>query len=92
MRQIKQVYQKKLENLILNDPDMRDNMDIDNNNIMQILVISYLFKVFKVVVVVLTMSYFIGMFWYIFCDLSLQDPTPKNEITGEPTQNRGFIL
>jgi len=91
MRQIKQVYQKKLENLILNDPDMRDNMDIDNNNIMQILVISYLFKVFKVVVVVLTMSYFIGMFWYIFCDLSLQDPTPTNE-AGKATQNSGFIL
>ena len=84
------MYQNKLENLILTDPVNKDNMDIDNNNIMSILIISYFFKTFKVIAVVLTMSYFIGMFWYIFCDLSLQYPTPLGE-NGLPTQNDGFI-
>ena len=84
MIQIKRMYQNKLENLILTDPLNKDNMDIDNNNIMSILIISYFFKTFKVIAVVLTMSYFIGMFWYIFCDLSLQDPTPLGE-NGLPT-------
>lgn len=91
MAQIKRVYQKKLENLILTDPDLKDNMDIDNNNIMSILIISYFFKTFKVIAVVLTMSYFIGMFWYIFCELSLRDPPPLGE-NGEPTENEGFLV
>ena len=65
-------------------------MESDNNNIMSILIISYLYRTFKVGIVVLSMSYFIGMFWYIFCDLSLLDPTPISE-NGEETQNDGFI-
>lgn len=60
----------------MTDDDLKDNMDIDNNNIMSILIISYFFKTFKVIAVVLTMSYFIGMFWYIFCELTLKHPVP----------------
>lgn len=71
MVQIKRMYQNKLEYLIQTDPHNAENMDEDNNNIMQILIISYFFKTFKNFAVVLTMSYFIGIFWYIFCDLSL---------------------
>ena len=33
--------------------------------------ISYFFKTFKLIVVIVTISYFMGMIWYIFCDLTL---------------------
>jgi hypothetical protein len=59
---------------------------------MLILMISYFFKTFKLVVIILTVSYFIGIFWYIFCDL----PKPNypmdmdfTELDGDP--EAGFI-
>lgn len=61
---------KKLERIIQNDPDLAENSDLDNNNIMLILMISYFFKTFKLVIIILTVSYFIGIMWFIFCDLT----------------------
>jgi hypothetical protein len=49
---------------------LAENSDLDNNNIMLILMISYFFKTFKLVIIILTVSYFIGISWYIFCDLT----------------------
>ncbi len=36
------------------------------------------FKTFRLIVIILTVSYFIGMFWYIYCDLTLIEPTPED--------------
>ena len=52
---------------------------------MIILMISYFFKTFKLIVIILTVSYFLGMIWWIFCDLTL-DENPKNDY-----QHVGFI-
>jgi hypothetical protein len=70
MRQVKMLFNRRLENIIKSDPELAENSDLDNNNIMLILMISYFFKTFKLVVIILTVSYFIGIFWYIFCDLT----------------------
>ena len=59
-----------MEHIIATDPELAENSDLDNNNIMIILMISYFFKTFKLVVIILTVSYFMGMLWYIFCDLT----------------------
>lgn len=48
--------------------------------------ISYFFKTFKLIVVIVTISYFMGMLWYIFCDLTL---IPEDELDGK--QHIGFI-
>lgn len=64
------LFNKRLEHIINTDPELAENSDIDNNNIMVILMISYFFKTFKLVVIILTVSYFMGMFWYIYCDLT----------------------
>jgi len=77
MRQVKSVFNKRLVHIIATDLELAENMDIDNNNIMMILMISYFFKTFKLVVIILTVSYFMGMFWYIFCDLT-SDPNLFN--------------
>lgn len=70
MRQVKMIFNRQLENIIKNDPELAENSDLDNNNIMLILMISYFFKTFKLVVIILTVSYFIGMVWYIYCDIT----------------------
>lgn len=70
MRQVKMLFSKNLERIIQNDPELAENSELDNNNIMLILMISYFFKTFKLVIIILTVSYFIGMVWYIYCDLT----------------------
>ena len=70
MRQVKTLFNKKLEHIIATDPELAEDSNLDNNNIMIILMISYFFKTFKLIVIILTVSYFLGMFWWIFCDLT----------------------
>ena len=85
IRQVKLIFHRRLLNLIKNDPDLASNMEIDNNNIKLIIIFSYGVKIFKVVVVIMTLGYFLGILWYILCDLTLIDPPPEG-------QNQGFIL
>ena len=50
--------------------------------------ISYFFKTFKLIVVIVTISYFMGMIWYIYCDLTFiapEDMDPPN------SQDVGFM-
>jgi len=70
MRQVKTLFNKRLEHIIATDAKLAENSDLDNNNIMVILMISYFFKTFKLVVIILTVSYFMGMSWYIICDMT----------------------
>jgi len=94
MRQVKLLLNKKLERIIQNDPELAENSEIDNNNIMLILMISYFFKTFKLVIIILTVSYFIGIFWFIFCDLTKSTFPPDFDLTqleGVKRQDVGFI-
>ena len=79
MKNIKHLFHLRLEKIVQENPRLANNSDLDNNNIMLILMISYFFKCFKLVVVILTVSYFMGMFWYIYCDLTLkEDPVDED--------------
>ena len=49
----------------------QNDMYKDKNPINTILIISYIYKTFKAICVISTVTYFIGMGWYIFCDLTL---------------------
>lgn len=84
MRQIKMIFNKKLERLVDENPKLAKNSDLDNNNIMLILMISYFFKVVKLVIFIVIVSYFMGMLWYIYCELT-QKPANDDE-------DLGFIL
>ena len=81
MRQIKTIFNKRLEKLVSDDPYLANNIDIDNNNIMQILMISYMIRVVKLVIFIVLVSYFMGMFWYIYCQLTAVD-NPIDEDIG----------
>jgi len=80
MRQVKGLFIRRLENLIKSDPELAENSDLDNNNIMLILMISHFFKTFKLVVIILTVSYFMGMWWYIYCDLTLDENATNQDV------------
>lgn len=79
MRHIKDLFKARLQRIIDDEPELADNSDLDNNNIMTILMISYFFKTFKLIVVIVTISYFMGMLWYIFCELT---HIPLDELDG----------
>ena len=42
-------------------------MDIDNNKIELILIISYTLKTLLMIIVILNLSFFFGHFWIMFC-------------------------
>ena len=42
----------------------------DHNNIENMLIINYLLKTLKLVILILNVSYFLGNGWFIICDLS----------------------
>jgi len=53
--------------MVENDDPMGDNKDIDNTKIRKLLLISYFLKTFKQVVIILNVSYFLGILWWILC-------------------------
>lgn len=67
MKVIKSHYQKKLDDLIIENPELADNMDIDNNNISLLIMISNALKIFRLVIIILSISYFLGFGWFIIC-------------------------
>lgn len=70
MFHVKQHFNKKLQRIVKYDSDLANDKNLDNNNIMKIIRISFFFKIIKLISLILTLSYFIGIFWYIFCDLT----------------------
>ena len=85
MKLVKESFQWRLEKYVLNDRELREDQRFENNQINLILKISYVFQTVKLIVLILTVSYFIGMIWYIFCEITLKQPTPQDE-------HQGFIL
>ena len=69
MKHVKHYYGNKL-NKIVEDPELAENIFIDQNKIMNIIIISYLIKTIKLVVLIFLVSYFLGICFYIFCDIT----------------------
>ena len=69
MRSVKSYFNQILKKAC-EDPDIAEEINLDNNNIMSMLYIGNSFKVFKLVIVIFMVSYFIGIFFYIWCDLT----------------------
>ena len=53
--------------MIKNNKTLAENSNIDNNKIMTLILLSYFFKTFKLVVIIITVSYFVGIGWFILC-------------------------
>ena len=61
---LKKLYSRSLNNSIEKNPRM-EPMSEDNNKIMDQIYFMYIFRVFRLVLFILILSYFLGTFWYI---------------------------
>ena len=50
------------------DPSLANNLDVDSNKIEELLMISYFLKIFKLVIIILNVSYLFGICWLIICE------------------------
>lgn len=55
--------------MIKHDERVGDEMNADINKISTLLVINFVIRISKIALVILTICYFLGLGWYIFCDL-----------------------
>jgi hypothetical protein len=67
---IKDLRKKRALKRIEEDPIFGDDKIEDHNNIENLLLINYALKTFKLVIILTGCSYFTGIIWYIFCDLT----------------------
>ena len=67
MGNINRYFRNQMLVKIQTDHDLAEDMLNDNNNIEFLLKTGYAFKTLKLVVVILTISYFVGVLWYIVC-------------------------
>jgi hypothetical protein len=51
---------------------MAEDMVEDNNNITKMILINFSIRIIKLIIIILNISYFLGMFWLIFTDLGLE--------------------
>ena len=72
MQKIKYFAKKKMEKIIQDDPVEAENISVDNNKISALIYTNFIMKIFKLVIIILNISYFLGFFWYIFCDLTME--------------------
>lgn len=66
---IRGFYDKKVQNIIKNDPILAENTIEDNNNISILLSINNLLKISKLVLIIFSISYFLGFFVQIVSEL-----------------------
>ena len=69
MRLVHVVYGRRLKKAC-NDENLKDNQDLDNNEIMAQIWIKNFFETFRLIIIVFLFSYYIGMLFYIFADLT----------------------
>lgn len=63
---VKSYYARKLRRDIQME-DFRENRMTDYNNIMDQIILSFIVRIIRLIAIVITISYFIGTMWYLFC-------------------------
>ena len=63
---VKKYYKNKIDNIIKNDPDLAENVLLDNNNISKLIQVNACVKISKLVVIIFNLIYILGALFYIF--------------------------
>jgi hypothetical protein len=63
---VKKYYKNKIDNIIKNDPDLAENILLDNNNISKLIQVNAWVKISKLVVIIFNLIYILGAFFHIF--------------------------
>jgi hypothetical protein len=69
MEGVRTVFQKFMKFKVQNDPSIKDNFEIDHNNIELLLKINYGLKTFKLVLQIYNVTFFLAVFWFIYCEV-----------------------
>lgn len=67
------IYERKLKEYtkeLEENKDTKENIFVDQTKINLQMYYIYGFRFFKLIIFILGSSYFVGMFWYIACDLN----------------------
>ena len=71
MKHIKHIYEDRLLIMIENEDPLAYNKIEDNTKIETILFFSFSLKTIKLVIIITIISYFLGMLWYVLCEIEL---------------------
>jgi hypothetical protein len=71
MNNVKYRYKMKVERMIQKDQDIGEDKIKDLNGIHNLLIFNYFIKLSKLFFVIFSLCYFVGFFWYIFCEILL---------------------
>jgi hypothetical protein len=74
---VKKYYSYRLEKVI-KDITLQSDKYKDNNKIMAQMLINYAFKIFRLILIIFTISYFIGTMWYIFAEKTYEHYPDSN--------------
>ena len=65
---VKQLLAKRLTNLIKNKPHLANDQLNDNSKISALIIIKHVISIVKMFILIMTLSYFVGIFWLVFCE------------------------
>jgi hypothetical protein len=72
MDYIKKFYKSKVDRMIQSEQAIGEDIVRDNNNIRTLLVIKYIIRLAKLFYIIVSICYFLGATWYIYCELILE--------------------
>ena len=67
---IQTAMKNRNQRLIEESPEVGEDFNIDHNNIKSLMFIKYVFKLVKLLLIIVNISYFSGMFFLIFCEVT----------------------
>jgi len=50
------------------DPELNEDFDTDSNKLEEMLLLNYFLKIFKLVLIIMNLSYLFGVFWMVVCE------------------------
>lgn len=71
MGAVKKLSQKRMEKQIEEDPIFAEDYINDHTNIERLLFISYGIKTIKLIILIMNISYFVGMIWLIYSEITM---------------------
>jgi phosphate starvation-inducible membrane PsiE len=63
---------ESMQNKIRSNPKIGEDQTNDHNSIEEILLLGYFLKTMKLVIMIFNISFFVGIFFFVFCDLQAQ--------------------
>lgn len=68
MAKLLDVKDKYFQELVLKDPELANNQEIDNNKIEEMLKLQYILKFFNLLILLCNIVYFFSIFWLLSCN------------------------